>query len=111
MRKSAKLTRAQQEAMAAYAQLVRRWDALPKFARGPVRAQAPTGYRVPGPPPGRETVRPPSLDAGGTGGTKPIEGKRYTGSAMLGVGVLHKSNLVPIFDPEAAVDIARMRRS
>jgi len=36
--------------------------------------------------------------------------KIYTGTAMKGIGVLHKSNSVPIFTDEEAVDIARMRR-
>lgn len=36
--------------------------------------------------------------------------KVYTGDAMLGVSVLHKSNGVPVFRQEDAVDIAKMRR-
>lgn len=42
--------------------------------------------------------------------TKPIEGKRYTGDKMLGIGTLHKSNAVPIFSAEEAKDQATMRR-
>lgn len=42
--------------------------------------------------------------------TKPIEGKRYTGDKMLGIGTLHKSNAVPIFTNEEAKDQASMRR-
>ena len=42
--------------------------------------------------------------------TKPIEGKRYTGDKMLGIGTLHKSNAVPIFSSEEAKDQASMRR-
>ena len=34
----------------------------------------------------------------------------YTGSKMKGIGVLHKSNAVPIFTDEEAIDIAKMRR-
>lgn len=34
----------------------------------------------------------------------------YTGTEMLGVGQLHKSNSVPVFRQEDAVDIAKMRR-
>ena len=51
-----------------------------------------------------------SLPFTGAPCTKPIEGKRYTGSAMLGIGTLHKSNAVPIFSSEDAKDQARMRR-
>jgi hypothetical protein len=34
----------------------------------------------------------------------------YTGTAMKGIGTMHKSNSVPIFSDEEAVAIARMRR-
>lgn len=36
--------------------------------------------------------------------------KAYTGSAVLGVAPMHKSNLVPVFSPDEAVELARMRR-
>jgi hypothetical protein len=42
--------------------------------------------------------------------TKPVVGKVYTGSAMKGIGTLHKSNAVPIFSAEEAIDQANMRR-
>ena len=35
---------------------------------------------------------------------------RYTGTKMIGVGTMHKSNAVPIFSNEEAHDIATMRR-
>ena len=61
-------------------------------------------------PAGRETLRkvPSRVTPGGE--TTKKESKQYTGSAMLGVGQLHKSNAVPVFQSEDAVDIARMRR-
>lgn len=34
----------------------------------------------------------------------------YTGTKVKGIGVLHKSNAVPIFSDEEAVEISRMRR-
>ena len=63
-------------------------------------------------PPGRETIRYPSLNSiGGNGvATKPTHGKVYTGTAMKGIGTLHKSNAVPIFTDEEARDQANMRR-
>lgn len=36
--------------------------------------------------------------------------KIYTGTAIKGIGTMHKSNAVPIFSDEEAVDIAKMRR-
>ena len=61
-------------------------------------------------PEGRSTKHIPSLDTGLGNATKPIEGKRYTGTKMIGIGTLHKSNAVPVFNNEEAVEIAKMRR-
>ncbi len=36
--------------------------------------------------------------------------KVYTGTAIKGIGTMHKSNAVPIFSNEDAIDIAKMRR-
>lgn len=41
--------------------------------------------------------------------TKP-EQKVYTGDKIKGIGTMHKSNAVPIFSDEEAIDIAKMRR-
>jgi hypothetical protein len=58
----------------------------------------------------RETPKHPSLATMGGSCTKPIHGKVYTGTAMKGIGTLHKSNAVPIFTDEEARDQASMRR-
>lgn len=34
----------------------------------------------------------------------------YTGTKIIGIGTMHKSNAVPIFSDEEAKDISRMRR-
>ena len=36
--------------------------------------------------------------------------KVYTGSMVKGIATMHKSNAVPVFSDEQAVDISRMRR-
>lgn len=36
--------------------------------------------------------------------------KVYTGDKVLGIAVMHKSNMVPIFNDAAAVEVAQMRR-
>lgn len=36
--------------------------------------------------------------------------KIYSGDKIKGIGTMHKSNAVPIFSDEQAVDIAKMRR-
>ena len=36
--------------------------------------------------------------------------KVYTGTSVLGISTLHKSNGVPVFSKEEAIDISKMRR-
>lgn len=79
------------------------------FSKTPVKKVTKT-IVTPKVPPGRETPRYPSVDTGFAKTTKPIIGKVYTGSAMKGIGTLHKSNAVPIFTDEEARDQASMRR-
>jgi len=59
--------------------------------------------------PRRLTDHIPSVDTGVSVAAKPAD-KVYTGEAMIGIGQLHKSNGVPIFSKEDAVDISKMRR-
>jgi len=59
--------------------------------------------------PSRLTNHIPSLDTG-KGLAVKREVQQYTGTAMLGIGQLHKSNAIPVFSKEDAVDISKMRR-
>jgi hypothetical protein len=61
-------------------------------------------------PVGRSTSNhiPSRATAGGT--TAPVAHKQYTGTKMLGIGTMHKSNSVPVFSDQEAHDIATMRR-
>ena len=59
--------------------------------------------------PRRLTNHIPSLDTG-AGIAAKKEVTQYTGTAMLGIGQLHKSNSIPVFSKEDAVDISKMRR-
>ena len=56
---------------------------------------------------GQDEVRN-SVNTGGNAALKPSP--VYTGTKILGIGQLHKSNAVPVFSNEEAIDIARMRR-
>lgn len=51
-----------------------------------------------------------SVDTGG-GSTAPLPTKVYTGDKMVGIGTMHKSNMVPIFSDQEAKDISTMRRN
>jgi hypothetical protein len=80
-----------------------------KFARG---TSVKITKTVPTPriPPGRETPKISSLDTGFVPCTKTVSGNSYTGTKMLGIGTLHKSNAVPVFNNDEAIEIAKMRR-
>jgi hypothetical protein len=60
-------------------------------------------------PPGRETVRIASQDTGWVACTTAAN-QEYTGSAVVGISTLHKSNAVPVFSQQEAVEISKMRR-
>lgn len=57
----------------------------------------------------RETPHYPSLNSHQGTCTK-SDGVKYTGTAMMGIATLHKSNAVPVFTQEDAIEISRMRR-
>jgi len=61
-------------------------------------------------PEGRNTTAHiKSVDTGlGNATLKPA--KQYTGTMVKGIATMHKSNAVPVFSDEQAVDISRMRR-
>jgi len=60
-------------------------------------------------PPGRTTsTHIPSRDTGGNATL--AAPKVYTGDKVLGVTVLHKSCLQPVFSKQDAIDAAKMRR-
>lgn len=61
-------------------------------------------------PEGRNTTAHiKSLDTG-LGVAAMAQPKVYTGTKVKGIATMHKSNAVPIFSDEEAVDISRMRR-
>lgn len=64
------------------------------------------------PPMRRSTERPPSLNAADTAGAYAAKrtADSYTGTECLGVAVMHKSCLQPVFNQQSAIDSARMRR-
>lgn len=51
-----------------------------------------------------------SVETGVQVATKAPE-KKYTGTAIVGLATMHKSNIVPIFNEQAAKDVANMRRN
>lgn len=59
----------------------------------------------------RETPKIPSYNGGvDTAPALRKENKVYTGTKIIGIGTMHKSNAVPIFSDSEAKDISSMRR-
>lgn len=61
-------------------------------------------------PPGRETPKIESLKDTVLGAVSSKTPMRYTGTKIVGIGTMHKSNAVPIFSDDEAKEISSMRR-
>ena len=72
-------------------------------------AAEPLVYNLTGATDRAGTAHIPSLGTGG-GVAALAPAKMYTGSEMIGVTVLHKSCLQPVFNKQEAIDAASMRR-
>ena len=68
-----------------------------------------SGYSLKIPEGRNTTAHLKSLPFSGGACTVP-EPKVYTGTKVKGIATMHKSNAVPVFSDEEAVDISRMRR-
>lgn len=73
-------------------------------------AAAPLTYKLSAPP-GRTTQHIKSLDTGHTGAVRTKDIPQYTGTKIIGIGTMHKSNAVPVFSDEEAKAISTMRRN
>jgi hypothetical protein len=83
---------------------------LPNIARTPTQLKGKGTKYVPPQPYRRDTgPRYPSLDTGAAIAARAPD-KVYTGDAMIGISVLHKSNGIPVFRDEDIKDISKMRR-
>lgn len=62
-------------------------------------------------PPGRSTsTHIASRNTGEVGAVTYKANPQYTGSKVKGIGTMHKSNAVPIFSDQEAIEISSMRR-
>jgi len=68
-----------------------------------------TGYSLKIPE-GRNTTAHLKSRGDGSGNATLAPAKVYTGDKVKGIATMHKSNAVPVFSNEQAVDISRMRR-
>jgi hypothetical protein len=72
--------------------------------KAPVLTQAFPAYR------GSDKPRLPSADPTTWQACVRPADKKYTGDAIVGISTLHKSNAVPVFSKQDAIDISKMRR-
>ena len=108
--RNAEEARKSRELDASWKELQKKWDvdADEKKRRRAMKAE-PLTYKL-STPPGRETQQYRSLSpADHSGSTAPVV-KVYTGTKVLGIATMHKSNAVPVFAEEEAIEISRMRR-
>ena len=71
-------------------------------------AAEPLVYKLDTPIGRSNTHHIPSRDTGGVAVL--AAPKIYTGTKVKGIATMHKSNAVPVFSDEEAIDISRMRR-
>jgi hypothetical protein len=58
----------------------------------------------------RDVQEYPSLTKGGGGSGTKKESMKYTGTYIIGIATMHKSNAVPITNQEQATEISRMAK-
>lgn len=83
------------------------WKAMSKSV--PANTKSTFTYNL-STPVGRETKKIPSLGTHVTGPVTSKPSQQYTGDEMLGITIVHKSCLQPVFNHEAMKDSAKMRR-
>ena len=108
---SAEAKRKAEKLDAEWKEKLKQWgvEADAKKKRRALASPAMTTTALPKTPPGRETVRIESRDTGWVTCAK-VTDNVYTGTKIKGIGTMHKSNAVPVFSDEEAVDISKMRR-
>ena len=103
--KKRKPTAKQRQLQADWEKLLKKYE-----PKKPIKQISGAGLPSLGKPARRETPKIPSLPfTGGVCAKK--ENPVYTGTAIKGIGTMHKSNAVPIFSDEQAIEIATMRRN
>ena len=106
-RKSKKPTSKQRELQAEWQALVKKYEPSKQVKAS--KQSLSDVYKLTTPPGRTTTHHIKSVDTGIGVATKK-ETQQYTGTKMLGIGTLHKSNAVPVFCDDEAKEMARMRR-
>ena len=107
--RNAEEARKARELDASWKELQKKWEVQEedKKRKRALKAE-PLTYKL-STPAGRSTSHIPSRNTGdGIANTKQIP--KYTGTKIIGISQMAKSNAVPVFEQEHIIDIARMRR-
>jgi len=107
--RNAEEARKARELDSSWRELQKKWevDADEKRRKRAMKAE-PLVYKLAAPAGRSTTHHIPSVDTGGNATLAPA--KVYTGTKVKGIATMHKSNAVPVFSDEEAVEISRMRR-
>jgi hypothetical protein len=107
---SAEHARKARDLDASWKELQKKWgiEAEEKKRKRALSAEPLKGHYSLAIPEGRTTAHIPSRDTGGNATL--AAPKVYTGTKVKGIATMHKSNAVPVFSDEQAIDISRMRR-
>jgi len=108
---SAEHKRKAEQAEIDWKELQKRWgvEADDKKRKRALTAPSLSGHYSLSIPEGRSTAHIKSL--GQDNGVATLApAKVYTGTKVKGIATMHKSNAVPVFSDEEAVDISKMRR-
>ena len=94
---------------ASWRELQKKWevDAEEKKRMRAMKAE-PLVYKLSAPAGRSTTHHIPSVNTGGNATL--AAPKVYTGTKVKGIATMHKSNAVPVFSDEEAIEISRMRR-
>lgn len=109
MKKSRKPTAKQRELQASWDSIVDKWATVPKFARTQApRTPLASTTKATNEPERSSRPYPSRVTPGGS--TAPVKTQQYTGTLIMGIATMHKSNLVPVLNGDDAVAVAKMRR-
>ncbi len=107
--RNAEQARKSRELKDSWEDLLKRHDIKPTKAKPKFDSKLSSCYSLKIPEGRNTTAHIKSLDSG-LGSATLAPPKVYTGTKVKGIATMHKSNAVPIFSDEEAVDISRMRR-
>jgi hypothetical protein len=107
--RNAEEARKARELDASWKELQKKWevDADEKRRKRALAAE-PLQYKLTAPPGRGNTHHIQSVDTGGNATL--AAPKVYTGTKVKGIATMHKSNAVPVFSDQEAVEISSMRR-